>query len=172
MDFLDTSVVVAALVAEEDHHAKCRKLLLSGEFHVYAHGISEVFSTLTGGARGYRLSAGMVSEMLELHLMPLLSLVSLTPAEMLRALGEAESRGVRGGAVYDYFHLVAARKGKAEKFYTLDQKNSGRFRSLAIPPLNARDPSGEAKLPRQDFFQRFPFCEFVNELVQVANVFH
>lgn len=143
MDFLDTSVLVAALVAEEEHHAKCRKLLLDGEFQVYAHGISEVFSTLTGGARGYRLSAGAVSEMLELRLMPRLRLISLTPAEMLRALREAESRGVRGGAVYDYFHLVAARKGKAEKFYTLDEKTSDRSRDRGIPSSSGLDPRGE-----------------------------
>lgn len=32
----------------------------------------------------------------------------------------ARAHGVRGGAVYDYMHLVAARKGKADVLFTLN----------------------------------------------------
>ena len=40
--------------------------------------------------------------------------VSLTERDVMAALARAESRGVRGGAVYDYLHLVAARKSGAD----------------------------------------------------------
>jgi len=49
---------------------------------------------------------------------------------MLAALAECESRGVRGGAIYDWLHLAAARKEGAEVFFTLDLRD---FQSLAQP---------------------------------------
>ena len=49
---------------------------------------------------------------------------------MLAALAECESRGVRGGAIYDGLHLAAARKAGAEIFFKLDLRD---FRSLARP---------------------------------------
>jgi len=90
---------------------------------MYAHGIAETFSTLTGGRRAYRLAALTVAELLEVHFVPRLTIITLTPTEMLRALREAESRGVRGGGIFDYLHLVAARKAKAVQFYTLNISN-------------------------------------------------
>ncbi|MCA1962677.1 MAG: hypothetical protein LDL31_01885, partial [Prosthecobacter sp.] len=54
---------------------------------------------------------------------PLLSVTALTPTEMLRAMRDAQSRGVRGGGIFDYLHLVAARKAKAARLFTLNLSN-------------------------------------------------
>lgn len=54
--------------------------------------------------------------------------VTLTERDVMAALAQAQSRGVRGGAVYDYLHLVAARKSGAEVLVTLDSKH---FAALA-----------------------------------------
>src|ERR1700688_3677461 len=110
---IDTSVLVAAMIADEAHHERCRAIVAKGGCGMYAHGIAETFSTLTGGRRPYRMAASTVAELLELHFIPRLTITTLTPAEMLRALREAESRGVRGGGIFDYLHLMAARKAKA-----------------------------------------------------------
>ena len=48
----------------------------------------------------------------------------------MAALNECEARGVRGGAVYDWLHLAAARKAGAEVLYTLDTRD---FQALAQP---------------------------------------
>lgn len=40
--------------------------------------------------------------------------------EIIAALSIARSRGIRGGGVYDYMHLVAARKANASVIYTLN----------------------------------------------------
>jgi len=117
---IDTSVLVAAMVASEPHHDASAKLLDRDDVHFYAHGISETFSTLTGGRRAFRLPASLVSDMLENDFLPEMSPVSLAPGEITRALGQAETRGVRGGAVFDYLHLVAARKANASRLYTLN----------------------------------------------------
>ena len=65
--------------------------------------------------------------MIETEILPVVKVSSLTMVEGLRALKRAESRGVRGGAVYDYLHLVAARKAKAEELVTLNLRHFQAF---------------------------------------------
>lgn len=127
MDFIDTSVLVAAAVATESHHAACSGLLDRGEMGFYVHGLAEFFSTLTGGRKAFRLSPQQAAEILEADYVPMLQITTLTPGDTLRGMRECHSRGVQGGAIFDYLHLVAARKGKARRFYTLNGSN---FRAI------------------------------------------
>ncbi len=120
MDFIDTSILVAAIVTTERGHETCGSILDSGGFGMYQHGVVETFSTLTGGGLSLRLTPSLALEVMEEDYLPGITVTALTSTEMLRALRDAESRGVRGGAVYDYLHLVAARKAKAARFYTLN----------------------------------------------------
>jgi hypothetical protein len=53
--------------------------------------------------------------------LPYVKTVTLTERDVMAA--QAQSRCVRGGAVYDYLHLVAARKSAAEAVVTLDPKH-------------------------------------------------
>ncbi|MEN3942582.1 PIN domain-containing protein [Prosthecobacter sp. SYSU 5D2] len=119
-DFIDTSVLVAAAVDSEAFHGECDALLERPALGMYAHGIAETFSTLTGGRKGFRMSAQIVAEVIETDYIPFLTITALSPTEVLRAMRDAESRGVRGGGIFDYLHLVAARKAKAARFYTLN----------------------------------------------------
>lgn len=48
--FLDSSVLVAALVDSEPHHDECLTIVTQGDHGVLAHALVETFSTLTGGA--------------------------------------------------------------------------------------------------------------------------
>lgn len=133
--FIDTSVMVAAMVGSESFHEPCRALVAKGEAGMYGHGIAEAFSTLTGGRKAFRLSAAIASDLLEKHYIPRVTIVSLTPVEMLRAIRESEARGVRGGALFDYLHLVAARKAKAAKFYTLNTSHFVAFYRAGDPEI-------------------------------------
>jgi len=54
--------------------------------------------------------------------------VELPAAELLLAIREAEGVGARGGALYDFLHLVAARKAGASQLYTLNHRH---FAALA-----------------------------------------
>ena len=128
--FIDTSVLVAAIVGTEDYHRECDALMDSGELGMFAHGLAETFSILTSGRRKLQMTADAASELIEQDFLPLLSVTSLTPTEMMRAMLDAQSRGVRGGGIYDYLHLVAARKAKAARIYTLNLSN---FRALYRP---------------------------------------
>ena len=131
---IDTSVLVAAMVASEDHHQRCNKLLDSAGLGMFAHGLAETFSTLTGG-RKFRMPAALASSLLEQDYVPCFEAVTLTPMEMLRAMREAEPRGVRGGAIFDYLHLCAARKAKVPKLYTLNISNFLAFHRAGDPEI-------------------------------------
>lgn len=135
MDFIDTSVLVAAMVADEPHHDACRRLLGSGGCGMYAHGLAEAFSILTGGRKAFRLSPQVAASHLEDDFAPRLHVAALTPKEALHALRDCQSRGVQGGAIFDYLHLVTARKGRADRLYTLNVSNFQAFRRSGEPEI-------------------------------------
>ncbi|WP_395742258.1 PIN domain-containing protein [Prosthecobacter sp.] len=134
-DFIDTSVLVATMVATEPFHMECDALLNRKALGVYAHALTETFSTLTGGRKSFRLAASVAAAVLEEDYLPDLAITALTPTEMLRAMREAEARGVRGGAIFDFLHLVAARKAKAARFYTLNVSDFRAFYRKGDPEI-------------------------------------
>ena len=138
-DAIDTSVLVAAIVGTEAFHDECLDLILRhgtrAPLHLYLHGITETFSTLTGGRRSIQMSANMATDIIENDFSPKLTVTTLTPSEMLRAMRDAQARGVRGGGVFDYLHLVAARKAKARRIHTLNISNFRAFHRAGDPEI-------------------------------------
>lgn len=127
---LDSSVLVAALRETETYHEQCAPLLLRAGLSAWVHALPEIFSTLSGVPGKQRLSARIAARSIELSVLPRVQRVALSDKEYLDALRMAEAVGARGGAIYDYLHLRAARKVQAEVFYTL---NTSDFRALARP---------------------------------------
>ena len=125
------------MVATESHHAACSRLLDRGTAGFYVHGLAEFFSTLTGGRKAFRLSPQQAVELLETDYLPLLQITTLTAAETLRGMRECSARGVQGGAIFDYLHLVAARKGNAERLYTLNLTNFRAFQRDGDPEIRS-----------------------------------
>ena len=117
---LDSSVRVAALAPDEDRHAECLALLMQSGNVVYAHAFLETFSTLTGGRLGVKVDADFAAQLLSESVLPRVQVIELGSAELLASLRLAKKHGVRGGGVYDYMHLVAARKAKADILYTIN----------------------------------------------------
>jgi len=66
---------------------------------------------------------------------PRLHLLRLSEADLLDAFDESQRRGVRGGAIYDYLHLVAARKAGAAKLYTLNLDDFKSFHRAGDPEI-------------------------------------
>lgn len=117
--YWDSSALVAAC---QDEGVRDR-LDAEGGF-TRLHGFAEVFSTLTGGRLGFRVNATdavqLISELREgLHE------VELSSEDLLAALGDAESKGVRGGRVHDFLHAVAAVKAGCERIWTLNGSDFG-----------------------------------------------
>jgi predicted nucleic acid-binding protein len=128
--FLDTSVILASLDPDEPHHSACDRIVSAGGSQVYVHALAETFSILTGGRQGRRLGAPAAAHLIELSVSPYVQTQALSGRDMVAALAECEARGVRGGAIYDWLHLVAARKAGAEVLFTLDLRD---FQTLARP---------------------------------------
>jgi hypothetical protein len=89
-----------------------------------------MFSTVTGGRTSLRLGPDAAIDLIEQDFLRCLEITILTSLEALRAMRETHARGVRGAAIFDYLHLVAARKAKAARLYTLNVSN---FRSFHRP---------------------------------------
>lgn len=128
--FLDTSVILASLDPDEPQHAACDRLVAEGGHKIHVHALAETFSILTGGRQGRRLGAGLVARLIEESVLPYVQAVSTSGPQMMAALADCESRGVRGGAVYDWLHLAAARQADAEALVTLDLRD---FQALSRP---------------------------------------
>ena len=134
-DHVDSSVLVAAVVDSEKHHAVCLALLRTGGLGAHVHALVETFNTLTGGRLSPRVLPSVAAQILETSVLPRVETVSLPARTLILAMKEAESRGVRGGAIYDYLHLVAARREKARRIYTLDVSNFRAFHRSGDPEI-------------------------------------
>ena len=132
---LDSSVLVAALASDELKHAECLALLLKGGNCIYSHALLETFSTLTGGKLGVRVTADFAARMLSETVLPRVTVIELSSEEIIAALAIAQSRGVRGGGVYDYMHLVAARKSGASVIHTLNMDDFIHLRRADDPEV-------------------------------------
>ena len=117
----DSSVLIAALLPIEDHHAASVAVLNGSDtMVVHVHALNETFATLTGGSLGFRVDADLAARLIREQIVARAAMVVLDAEEVTDALDKARAHGVRGGAVYDYMHLVAARKGKADVLFTLN----------------------------------------------------
>ena len=130
MAFLDSSVLVASLDPDDPAHAASSRLVAAGGHQAYSHALAEVFSALTGGRLGRRLTPAVATGLISGSVLPYVTVQALTVKDMLSALQDCDKRGARGGAVYDWLHLAAARKVGAEVFFTLNLRD---FQALARP---------------------------------------
>ena len=128
-------MIVAALDGDDPDHAACRTLLLSAKFSIHADALSESFATLTGGRLAIRVPATEAASLLRKWVAPRLAVTALEAGNVLRAFEESSARGVRGGAIYDYLHLVAARKARAPTLYTLNISDFQAFHRSGDPKI-------------------------------------
>ena len=125
--YLDSSVLVASLMTDDWDYTACDALLNQPGNWTTPHALNESFATLTGGKLGMRVDADVAAKMIRESVVPCVTFVELSVDEILAAQGSARQQGVRGGGVYDYLHLVAARKVNADVFCTI---NLGDFQHL------------------------------------------
>ena len=132
----DSSVLIAALLPSEDHHEACASMLNGVDtILVQVHALNETFATLTGGSLGFRVDADLTARVIRERIVACANLIVLNSEDVTDALAEARAHGVRGGAVYDYMHLVAARKGEADVLYTLNLADFQALRREGDPEI-------------------------------------
>lgn len=118
--YLDSSVLVSSLLPDDPDYAACDALMGQPGNWTSPHALNETFATLTGGRLGTRIDANVAGRMIRESIWPCVQFVELTVDEILDAQAVARQQGVRGGGVYDYMHLTAARKIKADKVITIN----------------------------------------------------
>lgn len=133
MTFLDTGILVGALLENHPEHAACREAVerCDGPF-TDTHALAETFATLTGF---YKVSPAAAAELV-LGLKSSLSIGALSPADYERAIAEAPQRGVMGGGIYDSLHATFARRKGAKRIAT---RNPSHF-AHAAPELEILTP--------------------------------
>lgn len=124
-DFFDSSILIGVIFADCPEHDDCVNVWTrSEEKIVYSHGLLETFCQLTGGRLAEPVPADVATESIVRNVQQKsVRVVSFEPAELWEHLGATRRVGVRGGAVYDYMHLCAARKAGAERIFTLNKRH-------------------------------------------------
>ena len=125
MTFLDTGIFVGALLGSHEEHDACVEALeQSPRPFTNAHALAETFATLTGF---YKVPASAATE-LTLGLSEMVAVETLSLDDYRTAIGEARSRGVMGGGIYDALHATFARRKKASRIVT---RNPSHFQHTA-----------------------------------------
>ena len=123
MIYLDTGVLVRALLEDHPLHNDCVKLL-DGNSVSSCHAIAETFNTLTGF---FQVPNDSASELL-VELAEKMHFEVISRADYLKVVQEARAKGIQGGIVYDAIHASVARRLKVEKVFTYNATN---FRHVA-----------------------------------------
>ena len=125
MTFLDTGIMVGAVLRSHPEHEACLSALedLERPF-TNAHALAETFATLTGF---YKVPTEAASE-LTLGLRDSIEVEALSSADYETSIREARSRGVMGGGIYDSLHATFARRKKAARIVT---RNPTHFQHVA-----------------------------------------
>lgn len=133
MTFLDTGIIVGALLQSHPEHEACLSALEDFEWpFTNAHALAEAFATLTGF---YKLPTEAAAE-LTLGLRDSIEVEALALADYEISIREARSRGVMGGGIYDSLHATFARRKKAVRIVT---RNPSHFQHVA-PDIDILTP--------------------------------
>jgi predicted nucleic acid-binding protein len=125
MTFLDTGIMVGAVLKSHPEHLGCLAALEdSVRPFTNAHALAETFATPTGF---YKVPTATAIE-LTLSLRDVIEIEALTFADYETAIRESRSRGIMGGGIYDSLHATFARRKKAGQIVT---RNPSHFQHVA-----------------------------------------
>lgn len=123
--FLDTSVLVAAVLADHEAHARAFAALervLGGldDGVVSGHSLAEMYAVLTRLPTPFRHTPEQALLSIEENVIPHFELCSLSGRDYATLVREAALIGIQGGTVYDAVLLKCAAKAGVERIYTFN----------------------------------------------------
>jgi predicted nucleic acid-binding protein len=125
MTFLDTGILVGAMLESHPEHGACLSALEDSEGpFTNGHVLAETFATLTGF---YKVPTTAAAE-LTLGVRDSIEVEALSLADYELSIREARSRGVMGGGIYDSLHATFARRKRAVRIVT---RNPSHFQHVA-----------------------------------------
>ena len=125
MTFLDTGILVGAVLGKHPEHERCLSAFEEyRDCFTDAHALAESFATLTGF---YKVPTKIATELV-LGLCEMLPTEAFTVSDYEIAIGEAQNRGVMGGGIYDSLHATFARRKRVKRIVT---RNATHFAHVA-----------------------------------------
>lgn len=126
--FLDTNVLVAACIADHEHHARALPLVQAVHDHsaqgfVSGHSLLEVHAILTRLPRAPRITPIEASTLIADNIVKHFSVVTLTGKEYSELALKLGQNSIIGGKSYDVLHLTCAEKSGADRLYTFNVRH-------------------------------------------------
>lgn len=146
---LDTSVLVAGLVASHPDHPRAAAWLdAAGEGSIEAlvctHGLAETWATLTAMPLHPRLGS-MEAEAIVERLTHRVQLVPCDADTYRRAIRRCAEAGRTSGAVFDALHVLAAEQAAADVLLTFNERDFVDLSRAGVPEIRVpRDPPLES----------------------------
>lgn len=134
--FFDTSVLVAAVIADHPRHAPSLAALAAARQTTdgcAARGLAEMYAVLTRVSGPYRFS-GPEALLMVAEVPRRLSVTELNAPAHLRALERAAAAGFAGSVIFDFLIACCAEQSRAAAIYTWNTGDFARFAAaVAIP---------------------------------------
>jgi predicted nucleic acid-binding protein len=126
--FLDTSVLVAAVVQKHESHARAFAVLdrvqnKKDEGFISAHSVAETYAVLTKLPPPLRHTPEQALLSIEENVLKYFNVTGLNAGNYTALIREAALAGIQGGTIYDAVLLKCASKTEAEKIFTLNLKH-------------------------------------------------
>src|ERR1051326_2219914 len=126
--FLDTNVLVAACIADHEHHTRAVPLVQSvhdskDEGFVNGHSLLEAHAILTRLPRVPRITPVEASALICDNIVKHFSVISLTGREYGELALRLGRDGIVGGKSYDVLHLACAEKSGVDRIYTFNVRH-------------------------------------------------
>ncbi len=125
MTFLDTGILVGAVLESHPEHEACLSAVEDSKRpFTNGHVLAETFATLTGF---YKVPIDAAVE-LTLGLRGSIEVEAFALVDYETSIRETRSRGVMGGGIYDSLHATFARRKRAVQIVT---RNPSHFHHVA-----------------------------------------
>ena len=126
--FLDTSVLIAAVVSKHDAHTRAFPLLErvqngKDEGFIAAHSLAEMYAILTKLPPPFRHAPEQALLSLEENVLKHFKISSLTGHDYASLVRETAAVGIQGGTIYDAVLLKSAEKSGPDRVFTLNLKH-------------------------------------------------
>lgn len=138
--FLDTSVLVAALVEAHPAHERALPWLQrikdgSDAGVISAHSLAELYSILTTLPVQPRISPVTAQQLITSNIRSTFEIITLTESDYASVIDHLADLGIIGGATYDAVILQAAANADPDQVVTLNEKDFRRVRPDLAPKL-------------------------------------
>jgi predicted nucleic acid-binding protein len=137
--FLDTSVLIAAVLDDHESHARAFAVLEriqngQDEGIVSGHSLAEMYAVLTRLPLPFRHAPEQALLSITENVVTHFHIASLSGHDYAALVKEAALTGIQGGAIYDAVLLKTASKAGVDRIYTLNVKH---FQAVAAKDLTA-----------------------------------